>query len=264
MKTKGWFFFNMKRMTLTVMVLFLAGMINIIATPADSIISEANRHYYNLEFDKAAALYKSVVDEGYSSAGLFYNLGNAYYKQDQLAEAILFYEKALKLSPFDKDIRDNLEMANMLTVDKVEGIPEFFLKRWWIQMVNLFSPNVWAISSLLLFVLSLLFFLLYIIRTKPAGGKMRWLTSGLVLVFFSVLVYVCSISRRNNIVQNDHAVIMDLSVTVKSSPDELGTDAFMLHEGTKVEILDSLENWREIKIANGSKGWVLKESVGEI
>ncbi len=264
MKTKGSFFTNLKRMTLIVMALLLAGMMNINATPADSIISEANRHYYNLEFDKAAALYQSVVDKGYASAELFYNLGNAYYKQDQLAEAILFYEKALELTPFDKDIRDNLEMANMLTVDKVESIPEFFLKRWWRLMINLFSPDVWAISSMLLFILALLLLFLYVTGVKPAAGKMKWLTSGLVLVFFSVLVYVCSISRKNLIVQNDHAVIMDLSVAVKSSPDELGTDVFMLHEGTKVEILDSLEDWREIKIANGSKGWVLKESVGEI
>lgn len=263
MKTNGSFFSKMRFVALTVMVLFLAGL-NIKATPADSIISEANRHYYNLEFNKAAALYRSVVDAGYASAELFYNLGNTYYKQDQLAEAILFYEKALELSPFDKDIRDNLNMANMLIVDKVESIPEFFLKRWWRLMVNLFSPNIWAISSLLLFILSLLFFFLYVTGTKPAGGKIRWLTPGLALVFFSVLLYVCSISRKNNIVQNDHAVIMDLSVTVKSSPDELGTDVFILHEGTKVEMLDSLEDWREIRIANGSKGWILKKSVGEI
>lgn len=265
MKPIHLFFVKQGSSFLIPILLLFASFLNVgAATPVDSLISEANRHYANLEFDQAASLYQSVVDAGYESAGLYYNLGNAYYKMNQLAQAILFYEKALELSPYDEDIRDNLEIANMLIVDQVENIPVFFLKRWWRFAVNLFSPNRWAMISLSLFVLALLFFLLHAWGVKTFSRKRYLLTVGVIALLISILLYVFSISRKQDIIQNNHAIVMDLSVAVKSSPDELGTSVFMLHEGTRVKILDSLENWREIKIANGNKGWILKNSIGTI
>ncbi|MBN2481640.1 MAG: tetratricopeptide repeat protein [Bacteroidales bacterium] len=245
-----------------ILILARPAMIN--ASPVDSLISKANQHYINLEFDQAAAIYRSVVDAGYESGELYYNLGNAYYKLNRLSGAILYYEKALELSPYDEDIRNNLEMANMLIVDQVETIPVFFLSRWWRLIVNLFSPDVWAVFSILLFLISLvLFFWRTLVLNSARTGKYL-LPFGLMALFLSGLLYVFSISRKNYIVQNDKAVVMDLSVDVKSSPDEMGTSVFVLHEGTKVEIMDSLQNWREIKLANGNRGWVLKNSIGEI
>ncbi|MBN1159335.1 MAG: tetratricopeptide repeat protein [Bacteroidales bacterium] len=234
------------------------------AVQPDSLISEANQHYIGLQFDQAAALYRSVLDSGYESAELYYNLGNAYYKMNRLAEAILFYEKALELSPYDDDIRNNLDMANMFIVDQVETIPVLFLKRWWKLAVNVLPPDAWAVLSLLLLLVSLSLLFLHIVFADRIRHGKYLLPFGLTVLFLSVLLYVFSISRKKSIVRNDKAVVLDLSVTVRSSPDELGTSVFMLHEGTKVEILDSLENWREIKIANGNQGWLLKSSIGEI
>lgn len=262
MKTKYYL-----KLSIPFMIIFLLPGISsgkLFATPVDSIVSEANRHYMNREYAQAAILYQSVVDSGYEAPELYYNLGNAHYKLNQLAEAILFYEKAKKLAPYDEDIRKNLEMANMLIIDQVESIPEFFLNRWWRSVVNLFTPNVWAITSLVLFTLSLVCFFFYAIAVPQSRKRKFLLSSGLFVFLFSVSIYFLSLSRKNSIVNNQGAIVLDLSVTVKSSPDEQSTNVFVLHEGTRVSVLDSLENWREIIIANGNSGWVIKNSIGEI
>jgi tetratricopeptide (TPR) repeat protein len=235
-----------------------------IVTPVDSLVAEANRRYMNLEYQEAAMLYLAAVDEGYASSGLYYNLGNACYKLNRLAQAILYYEKARELAPFDEDIRDNLQMANALIVDRVEVIPDFFLKRWWHLLTGLLMPDVWAAISLLLFVSTLFIVFKFITAQAMSRYRKAYLVIGVALFLLTGFGYVSGISREKAITGNRYAIIMDPSATIRSSPDELGTSVFVLHEGTKVEILERLDEWREIKIANGSKGWIVKNAIGEI
>jgi tetratricopeptide (TPR) repeat protein len=131
---------------------------------ADSLVSEGNRHYMDREYDLAVKCYSKVIEMGYESGELYYNLGNAYYKQENLPWAILNYEKALLLKPGNEDIRQNLALANARIVDKIDSIPDFFLHRWVNYFQGLFSPDGWAIISLILFMLALTTFLVYFER----------------------------------------------------------------------------------------------------
>lgn len=243
---------------------YMFGGTKAIAAPVDSLLAEANRHYINLEYQEAETLYLAAIDEGYGFAELYYNLGNACYKLNQLARSILYYEKARELAPFDEDIRDNLLMANAMIVDEVEAIPDFFLKRWWRFLVDLMLPDAWAVISLFLFGSALFFVFMFMTVSRGRKFRKQYLVAGILLIMLAVLGYLSSISRKRSIAANRYAIIMDPSVTIKSSPDELGTNVFVLHEGTRVEILERLEEWREIKIANGSKGWIVESSIGEI
>jgi len=262
---------NMKRNSIRHVLVFVLMVLTGIAVqgqnlslPVDSLIAEANGQYLNQAYQEAASLYMDALDEGYESPGLYYNLGNACYKTGQLAQAILYYEKARELAPFDEDIRNNLQMANAKIVDKVEVIPEFFLKRWWHFLTSLMQPDAWAVISLLLFVITLFCIYLFITSSGTSRFRKQTLVLGIVLFLLAGTGYLAGISRKTSISGNRYAIIMDPSVTVKGSPDALGTNVFVLHEGTRVEILDKLDDWREIMIANGSKGWVMKGVIGEI
>ena len=230
---------------------------------ADSILSAGNAYYMNHDYNMAATSYKQVVDMGFVAADLYYNLGNAFYKQNRMAEAILYYEKALLLTPGNDDIRQNLAMANSRIVDKINEIPDLFLKRWIRSLAGSLLPDHWAVASLVLFVIALVAFLIYrfseSLRTRKLGFSL-----GIMLVLLSAICFLFMHSR-NQAIENGHkAIIMIPSVNVKSSPDAQSTNVFVLHEGTRVELTDSVKDWKEIRIGDGNKGWVLTEVLGGI
>ena len=233
------------------------------AAPAETLLDSANSFYISNQFDKAAELYLAVVQAGYEASELYYNLGNSYFKMDQIAMAILYYEKALKLDPYDNDTKNNLNMSYSRTADKIETIPEFFLKKWWKAAYNLLLPDIWAVLSISALVLSLLLFFLKLTGIKVFQSRML-LPAGIVTLLLALLFFTFSLSRKTYIDSDDTAIITDLSIGVKSSPEALGTSVFVLHEGTKVTILDSLDNWKEIMIGNGNIGWVPGTSMAGI
>jgi tetratricopeptide (TPR) repeat protein len=230
---------------------------------ADSLMSAGNNHYLNRQFTEAVECYQKLIEQGYEAGELYYNLANAYYKQNSLAEAIRYYEKALLLNPGDEDIRQNLSMANARITDKIEDIPVFFLKRWFTSLSGIFSPDQWAVLSLVLFVVALVAFALYIISNR-IGIKKTGFTLGVILALLSISGIIFMQGRKKTILQSNAAIILAPSQNVKSSPDEQSVNVFVLHEGTKVMVLDSVQNWKEIKIGNGNKGWVPGEVLGEI
>jgi tetratricopeptide (TPR) repeat protein len=221
----------------------------------DSLIARGNSYYMQHQYDKAAEYYKRVVDMGLESAGLYYNLGNAFYKQKRMAEAILFYEKALLLQPGDDDIRQNLALANSQILDKIDAIPIFFLKRWLNAFRDIMSPDQWALTGLILFFTSMAGFLMYVVSRNDALQKGGFAV-GIALLLISLLSVALTIGRMQNIRKHDHAIIMDTSVNARNSPDMQSTSVFVLHEGTKVMVVDSVQRWKEIRIANGNQGWV--------
>ncbi len=200
---------------------------------------------------------------GYSASSLYFNLGNAWYKQSNFPKAILYYEKARLLDPTDEDIRQNLAIANSRIVDKIENIPEFFLKRWISGLAVLFSPDQWALLSLLIFALSLSAFFLYIF-TNGYGLKKFGFTAGVILIALS-FTGIFFMEKRKQLIRNSSgAIVMAPVVNVKSSPDEQGTSVFVLHEGTRVVIIDSVLQWKEVKIPDGNKGWILDQDLAKI
>ncbi len=221
----------------------------------ESTVVKANKAYAAGLYAEAAGLYKRVADAGYESPELFYNLGNAFFKQNDFTHAILWYERALKLDPGNEDISFNLNVANTKIADKIEPLPELFYKRWYYGLVRLMPVDTWALAGVVLFITSLLGLVLYqvsrVLVLRKAGF---W--SAAVLLFLSAGTLVLAWSGYRSSYTVKEAVLVAPTITVKSSPDEKSTDLFVLHEGTKVRLTDRINDWYEIRIANGSVGWL--------
>jgi tetratricopeptide (TPR) repeat protein len=227
------------------------------------LIEEANNLYSQADYEQAAAIYQKVIETGFESSELYYNLGNTYFKLDNMPRAILYYEKARKLAPGDRDVLFNLNIANNRIVDKIETVPEVFYVRWWNNLVYAFSLDAWGWISLAAFglaVLMLLVFLLsnivWIKKTSFWGGIIF-----LILFGFSFLFA----QQKHTTFSSDHqAIVFTPTVTIKSSPTQSSIDLFVIHEGTKVQITDHVGEWYEIEIANGSVGWLKEEDIRKI
>ena len=220
------------------------------------LLKQGNEKYLNGEYELAVETYRSIVDSGYASAELYYNLGNAYYKSHNITLALVNYERAHILKPKDKDILHNLEVAREFVVDRIEVLPEFFLRRAYVGFVKTFDADIWAIMSLVTFVLSLIFLLAYFFSKRANLRKISFWT-GVLFVFLSLSTFVFAAHQNRLITKHNQAVVLTPSVAIKSSPDEnSGTDLFLLHEGTRVSVDDELGQWREVVLSDGNRGWL--------
>ena len=252
----------MKRILFILLIIFTAFRINANNALQDSI-AKANKSYLEKDFDAAIKTYNAVVLLGYSSPKLYYNLGNSYYKSDKIALAIVNFERALKLDPSFDDARYNIEMANKLIIDKIETVPEIFLVTWFKALIGLFSFDFWAYLSVFLFAVTLIFASLYLFSRNLVLRKISFFL-GLFSLFFVLLTFLFAQKQYEYQVETRTAIIYETAITVKSSPSESGTDIFPLHEGTKVQLLEDVGEWTQIKIANGEQGWLKKENIIEI
>ena len=224
-------------------------------TIQDQEFAKANYYYNESRYDTAVVIYERIMEEGFVSAPLLYNIGNTYFKMRNFPMAILNYEKALKLDPTNDEIKQNLAIANALITDKIEPMPVFFMTKWWRNIGNQLSANGWARATLMFFCLLLLLLFVYFTAHTKVVRKATFFSSILVIMLF-----VCSIifayQKYNYLNEHNEAIVMTPTITVKSSPSSSGVDLFVLHEGTKVEIMDNADNWDKIKIADGSVGWM--------
>lgn len=241
-------------------ILILALSITVVKGNNDELFRQANQDYKNKAWDKAIAGYSKLLSNGQESAAVYFNMGNASFKKNDLPNAILYYEKARKLNPGDADIQYNLKIANARIVDKIDVLPELFYKRWWNDTRSFFTADGWAWSALISLCLFFTFFTFYLVLRSSSLRRTSFFTSLLVLLFF-VLSMVFSSQSYNLIINQREAIVFEPAVPVKSSPDETGTDLFMLHEGTKVKILDNVGDWYRVAIASGSDGWVTSQSL---
>jgi tetratricopeptide (TPR) repeat protein len=229
----------------------------------DSVFNEANRNYINQNYEEAIEQYKSILDQGYESAELYYNLGNAYYKITNYPKAILFYEKALLHDPRNKNIKFNLAKAQIYIVDKINEIPEFIIKKWWHVVVTWFRSDFWAKLSLLSFVIGIVGLLIFSL-TKKISLRRTGFYTGLILILFSIFSFIMAAEAKSVLINSNGAIVMTPTVTVKGSPSNSSTDLFIIHEGTKVYILDEFDEWFEIKLSDGKQGWLLKTDIEPI
>ena len=221
----------------------------------DQKFAKANYYYNESRYDTAVIIYERIMEEGFVSAPLLYNIGNTYFKMRNYPMAILYYEKALKLDPTNKEIKQNLAIANALIIDKIEPMPVFFLTKWWRNIGNQLSANGWAGASLKLFGLLLILLFVYFTARTRGVRKASFFTSILVIILF-VCSLIFAYQKHQYLNEQNEAIVMTPTITVKSSPSSSGVDLFVLHEGTKVEIMDKADNWDKIKIADGSVGWM--------
>ena len=227
------------------------------APAADEAIlwEQANAAYNSGEYAQAQSLYEAIAAVGLQSAPLYYNMANAYFKQDDIAHAILYYHRALRLEPADEDIRHNLEYAEQSTKDIVDEIPEFFLFAWMRSLRDVMGGNAWTILSLLLLVVTLSTAIVYLLAQRLAVRKMGFYLMAVCGVLF-VVTTAFAMSSRGVVMNHTEAVVMSSSVSIKSSPDRSSTELFVLHEGTTVTTGNEVDGWIEIRIADGRKGWI--------
>lgn len=228
-----------------------------------SIIAKGNQLYSAGNYEEAINKWEELSESGYEAAPVYYNLGNAYFKSNKIAPAILNFERAKLLAPHDKDINYNLELARTYVVDKIDELPEVFYLIWYKNIVQLFSSNTWAILALIALVVFLVLFSIYLYAKGYSVKKtMFWLSALFLFIWFGAFAFSCS--GRKLVTDHNKAIVFSPSVTVKSSPDESGTGLFVIHEGTKVTVVDELNEWTEIILSSGTKGWLLSSSIEKI
>jgi len=234
-----------------------------LAAQDDQRFTKANELYTQGKFEEATQAYEEILKTGVESPELYYNLGNAYYKSGLLPQAILNYERAKLLSPHDKDIEYNLELAQSQTIDKIDKVGEFFLKAWIKSLRNKADSDTWAYMSIGFFAMIIaMLFLFYFSRT--ATLKKAGFFTGLLFLFLFLFSFSFSRNQKQKLVKRNYAIIFAPTVNVKSSPDASGTEIFVLHEGTKVKVIDELGEWRQIELSDGNKGWINVSTIEKI
>jgi len=222
--------------------------------------SAADSLYAADHYQQAAQQYESLLKQGIS-ADLYYNLGNCYYRMDDMTQAVLNYERALLLSPGDRDIRLNLQMARSKTIDKVVPESEMFFVTWYHSLVNLMSVDGWARTAIVSLISVIILALVYLFGDRIWLRKVGFF-GGFLLLFVFLLSNLFAYQQRQVLVHRSGAIIIRSAVNIKSTPAQNGTDLFILHEGTKVTITDdSMKDWREIRVADGKEGWLQTKDI---
>ena len=224
---------------------------------------DADKEYKQGNYQQAINYYQELLRHGVS-AELYYNLGNAYYRTENITQAILAYERASLLSPGDEDIRFNLQLARSKTIDKVTPESEMFFVTWYKAAVNFTNVDCWAKISIFAVVLALLLMLAYLFAPQVGVRKVGFFGSIIFLIIFAGAT-LFAWQQKRILESHTGAIIIAPSVNVKKTPVLNGTDAFVLHEGTRVDITDSsMKGWRGIRVADGREGWVEVQQLEQI
>ncbi len=225
----------------------------------ESLFEQGNTAYRGNEYDRAIELYKDVLELGYESGPLYYNLGNAFYKQGRLGEARLFYEKARLHMPADEALLYNLELLERRLVDQIEPAPRFFLAEWWDAFIGWLPFTMLKTLVTLFFIIFLIVFALYIHRRRRGRGG--WRRTMLAGAFIWLAAVVLLVNKAYFMQSETGGVIMDPKATAYAGPAENSTELFVLHEGTRIQVLRQANDWLEVKLADGKTGWIRADNI---
>ena len=248
--------FDIKYGVLTLIIFFIVGTLSLKAqAPVAPLFEQGNTAYNEGDFSKAVSLYEQTLLTGKHSAALYFNLGNAYYRLNKVAESIYYYEKAKQLDPKNEDFKVNSAFAQNMTIDSIEPLPESQLSQFQKALYALANTSIWSKIVILFVWLFVIFFSIYLFN-KTAKLKRLFF----VLSLFSIVLFMGSFTikffanaQKDN---KEYAIIFSNEINSWSEPNLRAEIQFTLHEGTKVELLDSLDEWKKIRIANGSEGWI--------
>lgn len=230
-------------------------------TPFDSLWSAGVSAYSDSRFKDASDIWSLIVSNGSESPVLYYNIGDAFFKQGNYPKAILNYERALKLDPSYSDARYNLEFANQFVQDKIEPVPEFILKSFARKVSYLLSSNVWAGMFLFLLALALAMEVMFLLSSS-VGKRRTGFYCAIVLFILSLCALGCSYWQKTDYKRSDSAIVMAPVSSVKSSPSaDSAKDLFIVHEGAKVTVKDEVGDWKNISLADGRQGWIPSEDL---
>lgn len=246
------------------LILFILFHSVLFAEPSvDDLMKKANELYVKGQFEEAIKIYESLAQQGYEGASLFYNLGNSYYRTGKIGYAILYYEKALKLSPDDEDVQHNLQLVKLNLKDKIEALPPFYLFKIWESVLSSLSSEELTILSYILFLIILFTLGFYFFAKNIVQQRIAFylFVFSLVLFLSSVGLLIVKLNQESKL---KYGIVLETSLAAKSSPDPQGKDAFIVHEGLKVRIEDKVDKWLKIRLEDGQVGWVENFSIGII
>ena len=251
-----------------VMIMFMLAVPSVMTAQEDSFVdslwNSANNAYVEGLWEDAISGYDMIAGLGLESAALYCNTGNAYFKSGNISKAILNYERALKLDPSYEDARYNLELSNNMIQDRIDPVPDFILKVWAKDLCWLMDSDGWAVAFIIMFALMLAMILLFVLSPSVAGRRTGFFT-GIVFLLLAIMSLSFSLWQKNDYMKADKAIVMRPVSSVKSSPSsEASQDLFVLHEGTKVDILDQVGSWSNIELADGRQGWIRTSDIEKI
>jgi len=221
---------------------------------SEQVFDQGNKQYADENYSLAISIYDSILTKGLESSELHYNLGNCHYKTNDWANAIWHYEKSLRLNNNEKTIH-NLELAKLKIIDRIEPLPQLFYKKWLSNLTQTLSTQVWQILTLLC--ISFIFILQLISQFTSLKSKLITKIFSAITV---IILLITQTSYHNNFTKKE-AIIFSSTITVNSAPTSTSTNLFTLHSGSKVEIIDIIGDWINIKIANGNSGWIENQSI---
>ena len=243
-------------------ILFLLLMIAnvVVAQNVDTLFVSANELYRNGAFEEAIKKYKKIESQDTVSSELYLNLGNAYYKLNKVGPTIFYYEKALKLDPLNVDVKNNLIFAKRLALDNIEEVPKTVFQRINKNYLQKLSYNDWAIVVVVLSFSSAIFFLLFYFGYSSTRKRIYFTTSGisLLLLIFSIFI---TYNQYSQTTKNIEAIVFVKKTAVRNAPTFNSEEVFILHEGTKVMVLDAVDNWKKIKLVDGKQGWMIADEI---
>ncbi|MDR0427742.1 MAG: tetratricopeptide repeat protein [Dysgonamonadaceae bacterium] len=242
------------------LMIFLSFLAVVCSVSAQSSVEQANKAYSEADYAQAEQLYKEAIEQEGESAEVYYNLGNTCYRLNKTASSILYYERALLLDPGNQDIRFNLEMARLKTVDKIEPVGEFFLTKWFGSLRDVYGISQWSRTAVITFLLFIACLYLFFFSRKITLKKTGFF-AGLAFILICLFANIFAFQQKKRLMERSTAIIFAPTTTIKSSPDTSGTDLFILHEGTKVEIKNQLGEWNEIETAGGDVGWIKSNEI---
>lgn len=246
-------FFNLPLTAVLTGVLFL--LFFSVGAQNQELFEKGNELYNTNDYNGALEQYKKISANGVHSAELYFNMGNAYYKLNQIAPSILYYEKALLLDPEDDDIRINLGYARNMTIDDIDQMPQTGISRLINGIIGEFSYQTWTFLAIALMMMFVVLFIAYYFAFAQGRKRLLFVFSTIFL-FTSLLSLFFAFQQRNLNDARDPAIIFADETTVKSEPNLGSDEVFRLHEGTKVFILDTMSNWKKIRLADGKIGWL--------
>lgn len=243
---------------LVYIVVFLLSFIS--SAQNTSLFEQGNALYNNGDYEQAILKYESILENGEHSAELYFNLANSHYKLNHIAPSIFFYEKALQLAPNDKEIKNNAAFARNMTIDAIGSVPELGLSNYIKNLTNTFSFNTWAKTAVVFISFFVLLFIAYYFAYSTTKKRLSFISS-MFCLGFTCLALVFAFHKYNLDKKDQPAIIFAQESQVKSEPNLRSTEAFVLHEGTKVQILDTVNNWKKIKLSDGKTGWIINEDL---
>jgi tetratricopeptide (TPR) repeat protein len=229
----------------------------------DRLFEDGNTAYQAENYTEAIRIYESIIARGYESGELYFNLGNAWYRTGNIGKTILYYERAARRRPNDPNIAYNLQLANLSVKDRIEVPPEFFLFRWYWRLVNLNSARAWAFTFSLLLILAVTGMAVLLnleLRRLRRLFKVMSIIAG-VLCLLSLGLFI---QKYQHETADDQGVIISAAVSSLAAPQAGSTELFIVHEGTKVKILDEDENWLKVELIDGKQGWLPATDIAKI